>query len=89
MKRAELYAVERGCTDAFLDTFSFSGTTILRKARVSRFWDALRIIRWDISGGHPLNSTAKQPYITEEYTGRPFVIVGISGRSEGGEIREL
>ena len=23
MKRAELYAVERGCTDAFLDTFSF------------------------------------------------------------------
>ena len=23
MKRAETYAVERGCTDAFLDTFSF------------------------------------------------------------------
>ena len=22
MKRAETYAVERGCTDAFLDTFS-------------------------------------------------------------------
>ena len=40
MKRAELYAIERGCTDAFLDTFSFQGATFLRKARLSRLWKA-------------------------------------------------
>ena len=40
MKRAELYAVERCCTDAYLDTFSFPGTTILRKTRVPSIWDA-------------------------------------------------
>jgi hypothetical protein len=31
MKRAELYAVERGCTDAFLDTFSFQARPFYEK----------------------------------------------------------
>jgi GNAT superfamily N-acetyltransferase len=31
MKRAELYAVERGCTDAFLDTFSFQAQPFYEK----------------------------------------------------------
>ena len=31
MKRAELYAVERGCTDAFLDTFSFQAKPFYEK----------------------------------------------------------
>jgi hypothetical protein len=34
------------------------------------FLGRLKIIRADTSGGHPLNLTAKQPYITEEHTGR-------------------
>jgi GNAT superfamily N-acetyltransferase len=42
MKRAESYAVERGCTDAFLDTFSFrqdhftrnSGTEYLGRLKI-------------------------------------------------------
>ena len=31
MKRAELYAVERGCTDAYLDTFSFQARPFYEK----------------------------------------------------------
>jgi GNAT superfamily N-acetyltransferase len=31
MRRAELYAVERGCTDAFLDTFSFQAKPFYEK----------------------------------------------------------
>jgi GNAT superfamily N-acetyltransferase len=31
MKRAETYAVERGCTDAFLDTFSFQARPFYEK----------------------------------------------------------
>lgn len=31
MKRAELYAVERGCTNAFLDTFSFQARPFYEK----------------------------------------------------------
>jgi GNAT superfamily N-acetyltransferase len=31
MKRAELYAVERGCTNAFLDTFSFQARRFYEK----------------------------------------------------------
>jgi GNAT superfamily N-acetyltransferase len=31
MERAELYAVERGCTDAFLDTFSFQARPFYEK----------------------------------------------------------
>jgi GNAT superfamily N-acetyltransferase len=31
MKRAELYALERGCTDAFLDTFSFQARPFYEK----------------------------------------------------------
>ena len=31
MTRAELYAVERGCTDAFLDTFSFQARPFYEK----------------------------------------------------------
>jgi GNAT superfamily N-acetyltransferase len=31
MNRAELYAVERGCTDAFLDTFSFQARPFYEK----------------------------------------------------------
>jgi GNAT superfamily N-acetyltransferase len=31
MKRAELYAVERGCTDAFLDTFGFQARGFYEK----------------------------------------------------------
>jgi GNAT superfamily N-acetyltransferase len=31
MKHAELYAVERGCTDAFLDTFSFQAQPFYEK----------------------------------------------------------
>jgi GNAT superfamily N-acetyltransferase len=31
MKRAETYAVERGCTDAFLDTFSFEARAFYEK----------------------------------------------------------
>jgi GNAT superfamily N-acetyltransferase len=31
MKGAELYAVERGCTDAFLGTFSFQAQTYYEK----------------------------------------------------------
>jgi hypothetical protein len=31
MKRAELYAVELGCTDAFLDTFSFQARPFYEK----------------------------------------------------------
>jgi GNAT superfamily N-acetyltransferase len=31
MKRAELYAIERGCTDAFLDTFSFQARPFYEK----------------------------------------------------------
>jgi GNAT superfamily N-acetyltransferase len=31
MQRAELYAVERGCTDAFLDTFSFQARPFYEK----------------------------------------------------------
>jgi hypothetical protein len=30
-KRAELYALERGCTDAFLDTFSFQARPFYEK----------------------------------------------------------
>jgi hypothetical protein len=30
-KRAETYAVERGCTDAFLDTFSFQARPFYKK----------------------------------------------------------
>jgi hypothetical protein len=30
-KRAELYAVERGCTDAFLDTFGFQARPFYEK----------------------------------------------------------
>jgi GNAT superfamily N-acetyltransferase len=40
MKRAELYAVERGCTDAFLDTFSFQARPLLRKIGISCLWNA-------------------------------------------------
>jgi GNAT superfamily N-acetyltransferase len=40
MKRAELYAVERGCTNAFLDTFSFQARPFLRKTRISGLWNA-------------------------------------------------
>ena len=38
MKRAETYAIQRGRTDAFLDTFS-SGATVLRKAWVPGIWN--------------------------------------------------
>ena len=31
MKRAEAYARERGCTDAFLDTFSFEARAFYEK----------------------------------------------------------
>jgi GNAT superfamily N-acetyltransferase len=31
LQRAELYAVERGCTDAFLDTFSFQARPFYEK----------------------------------------------------------
>ena len=31
MKRAENYAIERGCTDAFLDTFSFEARPFYEK----------------------------------------------------------
>jgi len=31
MKRAEVYALERGCTDAFLDTFSFQARSFYEK----------------------------------------------------------
>jgi hypothetical protein len=31
MKRAEIYAVERGCTDAYLDTFSFEARPFCEK----------------------------------------------------------
>ena len=31
MKRAETYAVKRGCTDAFLDTFSFQARPFYEK----------------------------------------------------------
>jgi GNAT superfamily N-acetyltransferase len=31
MKRAETYAIERGCTDAFLDTFSFQARPFYEK----------------------------------------------------------
>jgi len=31
MKRAELCAIERGCTDAFLDTFSFQARPFYEK----------------------------------------------------------
>ena len=31
MKHAELYALERGCTDAFLDTFSFQARPFYEK----------------------------------------------------------
>ena len=31
MKRAELYAVERDCTDAYLDTFSFQAGPFYEK----------------------------------------------------------
>jgi GNAT superfamily N-acetyltransferase len=40
MKRAELYAVERGCTDAFPRHLQSSSATLLRKARISRIWNA-------------------------------------------------
>jgi GNAT superfamily N-acetyltransferase len=31
MKRAETYAIERGCTDAYLDTFSFQARPFYEK----------------------------------------------------------
>ena len=37
MKRAEFYAVERGCTDAFLDTFSFQARPFYEKLGYSVF----------------------------------------------------
>jgi GNAT superfamily N-acetyltransferase len=39
MKRAELYAVERGCTNAFLDTFSFQARPFYEKLGY-RLWNA-------------------------------------------------
>jgi len=44
MLQAELYALERGCTDAFLDTFSFQARPFLRKTRISRLRNSLRVI---------------------------------------------
>jgi hypothetical protein len=40
MKRAETYAIERGCTDAFLDTFSFEARLFYEKLGVPRIRDA-------------------------------------------------
>jgi GNAT superfamily N-acetyltransferase len=37
MKPAELYAVERGCSDAFLDTFSFQALPFYEKLRYRVF----------------------------------------------------
>ncbi len=37
MKRAELYALERGCIDAFLDTFSFQARPFYEKRKYQLF----------------------------------------------------
>ena len=38
MKRAELYALERGCTNAFLDTFSFQARPFYEKLGYLERW---------------------------------------------------
>jgi GNAT superfamily N-acetyltransferase len=48
MKRAELYAVERGCTDAFLDTFSFQARPFTKNSDIA-FLEHSRTIRRDTS----------------------------------------
>ena len=44
MKRAETYAIERGCTDAFLDTFSFQARPFYEKLGTA-YSGRLKIIR--------------------------------------------
>jgi GNAT superfamily N-acetyltransferase len=48
MKRAERYAVERGCTNAFLDTFSFQARSFYENSDIA-FLEPLRTIRQDTS----------------------------------------
>jgi hypothetical protein len=62
MKRAELYAVERGCTDALLDTFSFQARPFYEKlgyrvfGMLERFIPACRrrSLRLDIETARPI-----------------------------------
>jgi GNAT superfamily N-acetyltransferase len=48
MKRAETYAIERACTDAYVDTFSFQARPFYEKLGYRAF-GRLKIIRPDTS----------------------------------------